>query len=104
MPIRNLSTHPAHYVTVAELADYWAVSRQQIYKRIESGALGAIRLGARLYRVPTEAALEFERRSSVLGMASGNGNRRGVLEPTPEYLGDKLPDKIGLRRVGKILG
>jgi excisionase family DNA binding protein len=66
MPIRNLSTHPAHYLTVAELANYWAVGRPQIYKRIESGALGAIRLGARIYRVPTEAALAFERRASVL--------------------------------------
>ena len=55
MPIRDLATHSAPYVTIAELAEYWAVSRQQIYKRIESGALEAIRLGARLYRVRAAA-------------------------------------------------
>jgi excisionase family DNA binding protein len=104
MPIRNLSTHPAHYLTVGELADYWAVSRQQIYKRIESGALEAIRLGARLYRVPTEAALEFERRANVFGVSPGKGDGRGTPEPVPEYVSDKLPDKIGLRRVGKMIG
>ena len=67
MPIVNLATHPAQFVTVAELAKYWAVSRQQIHKRIESGALVAIRLGSRLYRVRTQSALEFERQASVLG-------------------------------------
>ena len=44
MAIRDLATHQAQYVTIAELAEYWAVSRQQIYKRIESGGLEAIRL------------------------------------------------------------
>jgi excisionase family DNA binding protein len=67
MQIVDLATHPAQFVTVAELAKYWAVSRQQIHKRIESGALAAIRLGSRLYRVRTQAALEFERQASVLG-------------------------------------
>ena len=67
MPIRDLAAHPAHFVTVAELAKYWAVSRQQIYKRIESGALAAICLGSRLYRVRTSVALEYERRASVNG-------------------------------------
>ena len=53
MPIRDLASHQARYVTIAELAEYWGVSRQQIYKRIESGALEAIQLGARLVRVRT---------------------------------------------------
>jgi excisionase family DNA binding protein len=61
MRIRDLATHPMRYVTIAELAEYWAVSPQQIYKRIDSGALEAIQLGSRLYRVRTTAALEYER-------------------------------------------
>jgi excisionase family DNA binding protein len=65
MAIRDLASHSARFVTIAELAEYWAVSRQQIYKRIESGALEGIRLGSRLYRVRTSAALEYERRASV---------------------------------------
>jgi excisionase family DNA binding protein len=68
MPIQNLSNHPVRYVTVAELAEYWAVSRHQIYKQIESGALEALRFGPRLYRVPTSAALRFER---AVGVSSG---------------------------------
>ena len=62
MRIRDLATHPGRYLTVAELAEYWAVSRQQIYKRIESGALATIRFGVRCYRIPTGSALAFERR------------------------------------------
>ena len=81
MPIRDLATHAAPYVTIAELAEYWAVSRQQIYKRIESGALEAIRLGARLYRVRAAVALEYERRATI-------GQNL-----------DKLPRVIGVQRV-----
>jgi excisionase family DNA binding protein len=104
MPIRNLSTHPAHYLTVAELADYWAVSRQQIYKRIESGALGAIRLGSRIYRVPAHVALEYERRASVPGVAKGIGAERDTPEAKPLSVNHKLPDKIGPQRVRKVFG
>lgn len=72
MPIVNLDTHPEQFVTVAELAEYWGVSRQQIHKRIGSGALAAIRLGSRLCRVRTEAAREFERQAIVLaGYSAG---------------------------------
>ena len=82
MAIRDLSTHAARYVTIAELAEYWAVSRQQIYKRIESGALEAIQLGSRLYRVRTEAALEYEHRAKVADLSAAS----------------VLPKKLGLRR------
>ncbi len=70
MPIRDLASHQARYVTIAELAEYWGVSRQQIYKRIDSGALDAIQLGSRLVRVRTAAALEYEQRARV-GPARG---------------------------------
>ena len=65
MRIRDLATHPAQYITVAELAEYWAVSRQQIYKRIESGALNNMRFGARCYRIPTQSAVALERSAQV---------------------------------------
>ena len=32
MPVRDLLDHNEPYVTVAELADYWLVSRKQIYR------------------------------------------------------------------------
>jgi excisionase family DNA binding protein len=70
MPIVDLATHPTPFVTIAELAKYWCVSRRHIHKRIESGALAAIQLGSRLYRVRTQVALEFERQASVLGETS----------------------------------
>ena len=77
MPIRDLATHQSTYVTVPELAEYWAVSRQQIYKRIEVGDLAAIRLSPRLYRVRTAAALQFERRVNMHnGVPTTNGAGR----------------------------
>ena len=79
MAIRDLATHSAGFVTIAELAEYWAVSRQQIYKSIESAELEAIRLGSRLYRVRTSAAADFERRAMVRTFNSrlrGIGDRR----------------------------
>jgi excisionase family DNA binding protein len=96
MAIRDLAAHSANFVTVAELADYWAVSRQQVYKRIESGALEAIRLGARLYRVRTRAALEFERRASVTNL-----NNIDDLVPSSPPPDDRLPAKVGFRRIAR---
>jgi excisionase family DNA binding protein len=59
--IRNLHAHPSPYVTIAQLAEYWLVSRKQIYKQVEAGTLKAIRLGPRLLRISTADAIEFER-------------------------------------------
>ena len=61
--IRSLQEHPEPYVTTAELARYWMVSRSQIYKHIDAGTLHAIRLGPRLLRIRTDEALDFERRA-----------------------------------------
>lgn len=61
MGIANLKTHSASYVTVAELAEYWEVTRQLVYKHIQSGLLPAMRLGPRCFRVRTADAIEFER-------------------------------------------
>jgi excisionase family DNA binding protein len=58
--IMDLQTHPEPYVTTSDLADYWRVSRKQIYKQIEAGTLKAIRLGPRLLRIGTADAIRFE--------------------------------------------
>jgi excisionase family DNA binding protein len=63
--IRQLATHPSPYVTVGELAEYWAVNRKQIYKHIEAGTLRAIRLGPRLLRIRTSDAQDFELRAKM---------------------------------------
>jgi excisionase family DNA binding protein len=68
--IRNLGEHTEPHVTISELAEYWMVSRSQIYKHIEVGTLPAVRLGPRLLRISTEDAREFERRAK-----STPGNR-----------------------------
>lgn len=60
MGINNLNTHAASYVTVAELAEYWDVTRQLVYKHIQSGLLPAMRLGPRCFRIRTQDAVEFE--------------------------------------------
>jgi excisionase family DNA binding protein len=64
--IQNLRAHPEPYVTVGELANYWLVSRKLIYGHIESGALKAVKLGPRLLRIQTAAAIEFEKRAKLL--------------------------------------
>jgi excisionase family DNA binding protein len=97
MPIRDLTSHQARYVTIAELAEYWGVSRQQIYKRIDSGALEAIQLGARLVRVRTIAALEYERSARV--GSTTRGSHAGATS-----LIDKLPKAVGPRRIVKKSG
>jgi excisionase family DNA binding protein len=97
MAIRDLASHQARYVTIAELAEYWGVSRQQIYKRIESGALEAIQLGSRLVRVRTTAALEYEN-SARVGPAASSSNDAASIRI------DKLPEAIGPKRMFKKSG
>ena len=58
--IMDLQTHPEPWVTTSDLADYWGVSRKQIYKQIDAGTLAAIRLGPRLVRISTAEAIRFE--------------------------------------------
>ena len=58
--IKDLQNHPEPFVTTSDLADYWRVSRKQIYKQIEAGTLRAIRLGPRLLRISTAEAIRFE--------------------------------------------
>ncbi len=97
MAIRDLASHQARYVTIAELAEYWGVSRQQIYKRIDSGALDAIQLGSRLVRVRTGAALEYERNARV-----GSAPRVSDQNVMPRT--DQRPKTITLKRVIKKSG
>ena len=52
-------------MTIGELAEYWMVSRKQIYKQIDAGTLRAIRLGPRLLRIRTADAIEFEQRAKM---------------------------------------
>jgi excisionase family DNA binding protein len=63
--IRTLQDHSSPYVTTSELAEYWMVSRSQIYKHIDAGTLRAIRLGPRLLRISTQEALDFEQRAKL---------------------------------------
>jgi len=65
MSVQDLQLHPAPYVTVAELTEYWLVGRKQIYKQIEAGTLPAIRLGPRLLRIRTADARAFERSANM---------------------------------------
>jgi excisionase family DNA binding protein len=58
--IIDLRNHSDPYVTTTDLADYWRVSRKQIYKQIDAGTLNAIRLGPRLLRISTSEAARFE--------------------------------------------
>jgi hypothetical protein len=57
--IIDLDTHPEPYVTMSDLAEYWRVSRKQVYRQIENGMLRATVLGPML-RICTIDAIRFE--------------------------------------------
>ena len=59
MAIQELSSHARPFVTIRELAQYWGVSRHELYKQLEAGTLPAVRLGPRLYRIRTADAIRF---------------------------------------------
>ena len=63
--ILDLATHPLPYLRLGALARYWGVSRARLLARIKAGALPAVRLGPRLWRVPVEAARLYERQVRV---------------------------------------
>ena len=63
--IHDLITHPTPYLRLGALARYWGISRSRVLVRIKTGALPAVRLGPRLWRVPVEAARAYERRMRV---------------------------------------
>jgi excisionase family DNA binding protein len=60
--VRDLASHDEPFVTTADLAEYWCVSKRHIHKQIEQGHLPAVRLGPRSLRISTDDAIEFERR------------------------------------------
>ena len=60
--IIDLRTHPAPYVTVAELAAYWGVSERTIYRDLDKGALRFVRVGSSgIIRIPIAAARGYGR-------------------------------------------
>jgi len=59
MTIQTLSNHPRPFVSIRELAEYWAISRHALYKQLDAGTLIAVRLGPRLYRIRTTDAVDF---------------------------------------------
>ena len=83
MLITNLNTHNASYVSVAELAEYWEVTRQLVYKHIQAGSLPAMRLGPRCFRVRTADALEFERAVSSRRIRWNSGGASKTSAPAP---------------------
>jgi excisionase family DNA binding protein len=84
--IKNLQTHNEPYVTTSDLAEYWSVSRKQIYKQIEAGTLRAIRLGPRLLRISTTEAARFEETAKMSPAEDGDARhqQRGDGQPSPE--------------------
>ena len=60
MTIRNLRTHDAPFVTVAELAAYVRLTTRMIYKEIDGGELRVRRFGLRgTIRIPIEEAQRY---------------------------------------------
>jgi excisionase family DNA binding protein len=79
--LQNLKSHGQPYVTIGELAEYWLISRKQIYKQIEGGTLPAIRLGPRLLRIRTADAIEFEQRAKMQSPALRERVPESTIQP-----------------------
>jgi excisionase family DNA binding protein len=92
--IRKLHDHPLRYVTTSELADYWKVSRKQVYKQIGAGTLKAVRFGPRLFRVSAEDAIEFER----LAEMSSDADHASTPSDARTRTGDDRPGQHGSAR------
>lgn len=74
--LADVLTHDESFVTVGQLADYWHISRRQVLKLIETGALEAVRLGPKTYRIPTRAAADLERRGQqAYKVSAASGGR-----------------------------
>jgi excisionase family DNA binding protein len=63
--IQELSKHPRPFVSIRELAEYWGVSRYELYKQVDAGTLPAVRFGPRLYRIRTADAVTFARNAKL---------------------------------------
>jgi len=58
----DLATDPGYYVTVTDLARYWKVSVDTVYRDIKKGALRAYRVGSSgKIRVRLEDARQYGR-------------------------------------------
>ncbi len=63
--IRDLSSHPDAYITVQELAAFWNVSDDTIYRDIKKGALRVSYVGsAGLIRIAKHDAVTYGRPST----------------------------------------
>ncbi|MGH9147215.1 MAG: helix-turn-helix domain-containing protein [Vicinamibacterales bacterium] len=91
MPI-DLRTHVAAYVTVGELAEYWAVSRRQIYRQIQSGDLLALKFGPRLWRVSADSARQLERTSELGPTRRSRPHLKIVLGHRTKFSGSNNPE------------
>jgi excisionase family DNA binding protein len=94
----DLRTHVSAYVTVGELAEYWAVSRRQIYRQIQSGELLALKFGPRLWRVSAESARQLERTSELGAARRGKPHLKIVFGHRTKLLDLKLLDSNGSGR------
>lgn len=102
--IRQLESHTDTFVTVAELADYWLVSRKQIYKQIQAGTLPAVRIGPRLLRIRTVDAFRFEN-SADFGSAITEPEAPQLVEAPPARKpAAALPAKASRRVAAKSHG
>jgi excisionase family DNA binding protein len=89
----DLRTHVSAYVTVGELAEYWAVSRRQVYRQIQSGELLALKFGPRLWRVSTESARQLERSSELSATRRRKPHLKIVLGHRTKLLGANNPER-----------
>jgi len=93
--IKDLRSHGEPWVAATDLADYWRVSRKQIYKQIDAGTLKAIRLGPRLLRISLAEAVRFEEDAKM--SASPEARESGPARRVDDHL-EGVPRERGAGR------
>lgn len=58
IPIRDLATYSARFVTLLQLANYCGLSRRTLYHHIDKGALKVRKIGG-VIRIPIEHARQY---------------------------------------------
>jgi len=61
MRITNPSTHPDAYVTPLDVAVYFGIDRETVYKLIRRGVLLAVSLGKRRQLIPIDVVCQIAR-------------------------------------------
>ena len=70
------------FLSIAEAAAHWGVSRDLVYELVRDGKLDAIRFG-RTYRIPAGALETYEQRNNAAAREAERERAKAMITHTP---------------------